>query len=162
MPAHDPRTESLSDFLRLGFPSQQEAVRVVWSLASWQVPGVLRTFPHDRRAALLACYAKEVYLTMRHYPDQLAQGRLFLTSCDPAHPELSTEYAHPYKNQRGHKDVVVGTGLPSFDYGYERIELRRDHRKPLFVPLSQLATAHMPERIQHFWQFRQMMGLASA
>jgi len=154
----DEKTMTLYDFMESKFPSQQMAVRAVWSMDVSELPDAIRLLSEDERESLVACYPEHIFLTMEHYPEQLMKGYLWLTSCEPCNPSLSTSYA-----RRG-EPFFVGVDFPNFGYGYSQIEIQRkqinykdeadrDSRKPLFVPISKLRT-NMPERLEHYREFQ--------
>ena len=143
----DQRTESLYEFMEAKFPSKQEATRTVWKMKTSELPGVLRDLPRERREAIVACYAQHIMLTQEKFPELLAQGYLWLKSCDPKTPQHSTDYA------KEGSDFIVGYALPNWGYGYRGIKLM-PKRKPLFVPIRRLKTDHMPERLRHYEIFR--------
>ncbi len=161
----DKITDSLYEFMQEGFPSQQEAIRAIWNKDVDQIP-VIRDLQPDRREAIVACYAKQIFLTMEKYPEQLAKGYLWLNSCEPDAPHLSTDYA-----KKG-GDFFVGTDLLNWGYGYNAIEIQRkrinyrdeadqNSRKPLFVSIERLKTDHMPEELEHYKLFRNVVDVAT-
>jgi hypothetical protein len=159
----DQRTEGLHEFMQTKFPSQQEAIQTIWGRDPSELPDAIRD--SLEREAIIACYAEKILLTMEKYPAQLARGYLWLTSCEPETPHLSTSYA------TDDSDFFIGDDLPNWGYGYEGIELKsktvnfrdeadKNSRKPLFVAINQLRTDHMPERLRHYRLFRSLVGTA--
>ncbi len=143
-------TESLDSFMQSKFPSQQNAIRTIWKTDISDMPEALRNLPEDRREALIASYADHIFLTMHYYPEQFSKGLLCLTSCNPDNPEVSTSYA---KEGEYH----VGDNLPNYRFWYNDINLSRDKRVPLFIPIERLKTDHMTDEIEYYRLFKKLM-----
>ena len=160
----DQKTESLNNFMEAQFPSRQKAIRAIWKGELSELPDAIKNLPESRREAIVACYADNLFLTMEKYPEQLAKGYLWLTSCEPDTPHFSTKYA------RDVQSFFVGTDLPNFGFGYSQIEIQRkqinyrdeadrNSRKPLFVPIAQLKTDHMLDELSYYRTFRSVVDM---
>jgi hypothetical protein len=136
--------EGLTKFLYEKNPSERRAIRRIWRMAYSELPDAVKALPREQGYSVVACYAEELFLTLKYYPEMLIRGYLFLTSCNPEKPEEAT----------GYRAVVVGREMPLFSYGHRSIEKVGGDERPLFVQIENLKTEHLSECLYHYRVFR--------